>query len=33
MALRSLAFSPDAKTLATAGHEGQLRLFDVDTGN
>ena len=30
--LRSLAFSPDAKTLATAGDEGQLRLFDVDTG-
>jgi WD40 repeat protein len=30
--IRSLAFSPDAKTLATGADEGQLRLFDVDTG-
>src|SRR5262249_49371681 len=28
----SLAFSPDAKTLATRSHDGRLRLFDVDTG-
>ncbi|HEY7155660.1 MAG TPA: sigma-70 family RNA polymerase sigma factor [Gemmataceae bacterium] len=28
----SLAFSPDAKTLATRSHDGCLRLFDVDTG-
>ncbi|HWG42285.1 MAG TPA: sigma-70 family RNA polymerase sigma factor [Gemmataceae bacterium] len=28
----SLAFSPDAKTLATRAHDGRLRLFDVDTG-
>jgi RNA polymerase sigma factor (sigma-70 family) len=28
----SLAFSPDAKTLATRTHDGRLRLFDVDTG-
>jgi RNA polymerase sigma factor (sigma-70 family) len=28
----SLAFSPDAKTLATRSHDGSLRLFDVDTG-
>jgi RNA polymerase sigma factor (sigma-70 family) len=30
--LRCLAFSPDAKTLATGGDDGRLRLFDVDTG-
>jgi RNA polymerase sigma factor (sigma-70 family) len=30
--IRSLAFSPDAKTLATRSHDGRLRLFDVDTG-
>lgn len=30
--IRSLAFSPDAKTLATRAHDGRLRLFDVDTG-
>ncbi|HBO44007.1 MAG TPA: hypothetical protein DD670_08755 [Planctomycetaceae bacterium] len=28
----SLAFSPDAKMLATRSHDGRLRLFDVDTG-
>jgi WD40 repeat protein len=28
----SMAFSPDAKTLATRSHDGRLRLFDVDTG-
>ena len=28
----ALAFSPDAKTLATAADEGILRLFDVETG-
>jgi len=28
----SLAFSPDAKMLATRAHDGRLRLFDVDTG-
>jgi RNA polymerase sigma factor (sigma-70 family) len=28
----SLAFSPDAKTLATRSHDGRLRLFDVKTG-
>jgi RNA polymerase sigma factor (sigma-70 family) len=28
----SLAFSPDAKTLATRAHDGSLRLFAVDTG-
>ena len=28
----SLAFSPDAKVLATRSHDGRLRLFDVDTG-
>jgi len=28
----SLAFSPDARTLATRSHDGRLRLFDVDTG-
>jgi RNA polymerase sigma factor (sigma-70 family) len=27
----SLAFSPDAKTLATRSHDGRLRLFNVDT--
>jgi RNA polymerase sigma factor (sigma-70 family) len=30
--LRALAFSPDGKTLATGADDGQLRLFDVDTG-
>jgi RNA polymerase sigma factor (sigma-70 family) len=30
--IRALAFSPDAKTLATGADEGQLRLFEVDTG-
>ncbi len=30
--IRSLAFSPDTKTLATRAHDGRLRLFDVDTG-
>ena len=30
--IRSLAFSPDAKILATRSHDGCLRLFDVDTG-
>jgi RNA polymerase sigma factor (sigma-70 family) len=32
--VRSLAFSPDGKTLATLGTQGDafLRLFDVDTG-
>ena len=30
--IRALALSPDAKTLATGADEGQLRLFDVDTG-
>ncbi len=30
--IRSLAFSPDAKTLATRSHDGRLRLFDVATG-
>lgn len=29
--IRSLAFSADAKTLATAGDDARLRLFDVDT--
>jgi WD40 repeat protein len=28
----SLAFSPDAKLLATRSHDGRMRLFDVDTG-
>ena len=28
----SLAFSPDAKMLATRAHDGRLRLFDVETG-
>ncbi|HTU91848.1 MAG TPA: sigma-70 family RNA polymerase sigma factor [Gemmataceae bacterium] len=28
----SLAFSPNAKTLATRSHDGRLRLFDVDSG-
>jgi len=28
----SLAFSPDAKILATRAHDGRVRLFDVDTG-
>src|SRR6185369_4721074 len=28
----SLAFSPDAKTLATRSHDGRLRLFAVDSG-
>ena len=28
----SLAFSPDAKTLATRSHDGRLRLFSVETG-
>ena len=28
----SLAFSPDAKMLATRSHDGRLRLFDVGTG-
>ena len=30
--IASLAFSPDAKTLATRALDGCLRLFDVDTG-
>jgi RNA polymerase sigma factor (sigma-70 family) len=30
--VQSLAFSPDAKLLATRSHDGRLRLFDVDTG-
>jgi RNA polymerase sigma factor (sigma-70 family) len=31
-AIRSLAFSPDAKTLSTLAEDSRLRLFDVDTG-
>jgi RNA polymerase sigma factor (sigma-70 family) len=30
--LRSLAISPDAKLLASAGDDGRMRLFDVVTG-